>query len=61
MALTALSLSPPLSFGYKKLRDGKRKPWGRRTVRDQTGGSRGMLIKQIGEGLMKTVSTRRWS
>ena len=53
--------SAPLSFGFKKLRANKRKPQGWRAVGDQTGGSRGMLIKQIGEGLMKTVSRRRWS
>ena len=53
--------SAPLSFGFKKLRADKRKPRGWRAVRDQTGGSRGVLIKQIGEGLMKTVSRRRWS
>ena len=53
--------SAPLSFGFRKLRADKRKPRGWRVVRDQTGGSRGMLNKQIGESLMKTVSRRRWS
>ena len=50
-----------LSLGFKKLRADKTKPRGWRAVRDQTGGSRGVLIKQISEGLMKTVSRRRWS
>ena len=52
--------SAPLSFGFKKLGADKRKPWGWRAVRDQTGGSRGILINQIGEALIKKVSRRRW-
>ena len=50
-----------LSALLKKLRADRRKPWGRWTVRDPTGGNRGVLIKQIAEGLMKIISTRRWS
>ena len=53
--------SAPLTFGFKKLRANKRKPWGCRAVRDQTGGSRGVLIKQIAEGLMEIISRRRWN
>ena len=30
-------------------------------MRDQRGGNRGVLIKQIAEGLMETIRRRRWS
>ena len=30
-------------------------------TRAQTGGSRGVLIQQIAEGLMEIISRRRWS
>ena len=52
--------SAPLTCNFKKLRAYKRKLWGCRTVGDQIGGSRGVLIKHIAEGLMKIIS-RRWS
>ena len=44
----SLSLcSTPFTFDPKKLRADKRKSRVRKTVRDQTGGSKGVLIKLI--------------
>ena len=51
----------PLLFVFKKLRADKRKPRRWRAVRDQMGGSWGVLIKQIADGLMKIISRIRWS
>ena len=53
--------SASLTFAFKKLGADKRKLWGRRAVRDQTGESRGVLIKQITDGLMEIISRGRWS
>ena len=43
--------SAPLTFGLKKQRANKRKPMG----------CRGVLIKQITEGVMNSISRRGWS
>ena len=53
--------SAALTSGHLKLRADKRKPLERRTVRDQTGRNKGVLIKQIAQGLVKMISRRRWN